>query len=148
MNEKEKFIRIKELYFLEDSEKKFFLGEEYITKIFNQEKDDEEFVSIELFEEVRGILENEFKILFQYFLSSKYSSTILDLYEKDNTILIPRVIKEFDYTEKDFQDPFVSDKDFDFCKAVNEDSQSWELLGKYSPNINTFVSNINVNIIY
>jgi hypothetical protein len=129
---------------LEESEKKFFLGEEYINKIINQEKEDQENVSLELFEDVKNILENEFKIISQYFLKSKYSTIITEMYEKDNTILIPRVIKEFDYTENDFQDPFISDKDFDFCKAVNEDSQGWELIGKYSPNINTFVSNVKV----
>jgi hypothetical protein len=132
-------------YFNENSEKKFYLGEEYLTKLrkTNYLENEEDFIE-EKFRKIIEILQIEFKLLFQYFLRTNYKTKIFDLYKKDKKILIPKNIIEKEYTDKDFQDFFVFDEDFEFFKAINEDSHNWELVNTFSTNINSYISNINV----
>jgi hypothetical protein len=131
-------------YFEESSEKKFNIGEEYVIKIKvnTGELQNESFE--ERFKNIAIILEKEFKVLFQNFLRTN-TSIIFEIYKEDKEILIPRKMNEKEYTDEDFQEYFVTDEDFEFCKDFNENN-NWILASSFSTNVNSYISNSkNVN---
>jgi hypothetical protein len=146
LEEDEMFDEIMKTYFNENSEKKFYLGEDYLTKLrkTNYVENDEESIQ-EKFKKILDTLQLEFKLLFQYFLRTNYKTKIFEIYKEDQSILIPKKVIEKEFTDKDFQDYFITDEDFEFIKAINEDSRNWVLLNNFSTTINSYISNTNVN---
>jgi hypothetical protein len=140
------FEEIMKTYFNENSEEKFYLGEDYLTKLrkTNYVENDEESIQ-EKFKKILDTLQLEFKLLFQYFLRTNYKTKIFEIYKEDQSILIPKKVIEKEFTDKDFQDYFITDEDFEFIKAINEDSRNWVLLNNFSTTINSYISNTNVN---
>jgi hypothetical protein len=123
-------------YLDETSEKKFQIGEEYLIKVNSDEQQKETFE--ERFKKIELVLEKEFKILFQYF-SRTNKSKILEIYKEDIKILIPKKTNEKQYKDEDFQDYFVTDEDFEFCKDLNENND-WSLASTFSTNVNSYIS--------
>jgi hypothetical protein len=146
LEEDEMFEEIMKTYFNEKSEKKFYLADEYLLKLrkTNYIENEEDCIN-EKFKKIIETLQIEFKILLQYFLRTNHKTKIFEIYNVDKSILIPKKNLEKEYTDKDFQDFFVSDEDFEFAKDINEDSHNWMLLNNFSTSINSYISNINVN---
>jgi hypothetical protein len=137
------------IYIFENSEKKFFVGEDIITKLKNIEfliEINGEEVIIDIFEKIRQSIVDELKPIFAHFYRTK-NNLVMEIFKEDKNVLENRMNFVFDYTEDDFIDNFVTDKDFDFCKKLYEDSFDWELLGKYSPSINSYISEIDVKFL-
>jgi hypothetical protein len=73
------------------------------------------------------------------------TNKIFEIYKEDKEILIPRKMNEKEYTDEDFQEYFVTDEDFEFCKDFNENN-NWILASSFSTNVNSYISNSkNVN---
>jgi hypothetical protein len=142
LKEDEMFEEIMKTYFNENSEKKFYLGEGYLTKLRSIENDENDIH--EKFKKIIETLQLEFKLLFQYFLRTNYKTRIFEIYNEDKSILIPKKVIEKEYTDKDFQEYFITDEDFEFIKTINEDSRNWVLLNNFSTTINSYISNTNV----
>jgi hypothetical protein len=125
-------------YFEESSEKKFYIGEEYVIKIKvnTGELQNENFK--ERFQSIAMVLEKEFKLLFQYFLRT-CTNKIFEIYKEDKEVLIPKKFHLKEFSDEDFQEYFVTDEDFDFCKDFNENN-NWSLASNFSTNANSYLS--------
>jgi hypothetical protein len=122
------------MYFEETSEKKFYIGEEYLIRLKELQNESYE----ERFKKILEVLEKEFKLLFKYFLRTN-SIKIFEIYKEDKKILIPKKFNEKQYTDEDFQEYFVTDEDFEFCKDLNENN-NWSLASNFSTNVNSYIS--------
>jgi hypothetical protein len=110
-------------------------------KKFQKEKE----IPKELFEDMVSSVLNELKYeSFPRFIRTPVCDKLMNNYLLNSEVVSPKDAVKFDYSEKDFEHCFVSDKDIDFVKVLLNDGYHWELIGSVNDdNINTFWCNVN-----
>ena len=113
-------------------------------KKFQMEKPYKE-VPNNLYDEMIETVLNELKYeSFPRFIRTTPCEKKLQNFLLNSEIVSPKEAVKFDYCDDDFAHCFVSDKDFDFTKALLNDGYHWELIGSANEeNINTFWCNVN-----
>eukprot|EP01080_Neovahlkampfia_damariscottae_P011464 gene11464-4628_t len=98
-----------------------------------------------LFKEMVDTVLNELKYeSFPRFIRTTPCEKKLQDYLLKSNVVSPKEAVKFDYSDEDFDHCYVSDKDFEFTKALLNDGYHWELIGSANEeNINTFWCNVN-----
>lgn len=66
---------------------------------------------------------------FKRFIRTKEFTVVIDKYVGNQDIMIPRISFKYNYEDKDFHKPQVTDKDFEFVQMLLVDGFNWELIG-------------------
>jgi hypothetical protein len=78
----------------------------------------------DLIEKIFHTVLKDLQPLLAHFIRNKvYSIKLYEIIKKENILLKKKT--EFDYKDEDFDDFFVSDKDFEFFYNLYEDSSDW-----------------------
>jgi hypothetical protein len=70
-------------------------------------------------------------------LTLKFSLTFQNLLTKfieDTKVITPISTVKFSYKDEDFNDPIITDQDFEFMKFLTKDSEFWDVLQKFNLN--------------
>ncbi len=84
--------------------------------------------------------------VFPRFVRSKFCERVVTKYQKDTGVLVFKETQQYPYTDKSFQNYFVTDSDFAFMKRLSVDSFDWQLMGSLTSSLNSYFSNRNVNL--
>eukprot|EP01080_Neovahlkampfia_damariscottae_P000796 gene796-9046_t len=100
---------------------------------------------VETFEPIIAILKQELKYdPFKRFVRTKKCEQLMIQFQKEDSVVVPKILKNFDYTHEHFLTPDIEDTDFEFGLSLLRDNYSWKLIGSnIDNNMNTFVSSEN-----
>jgi hypothetical protein len=102
----------------------------------NQRKDLKVFLK-----EISNLVKKELECdSFPRFLRTEQCLKLLEKYQKDEKVCGSMKKKQYPYTEKDFKEKFITEKDIHFLNEVKKENYDWELLSFKLNRINSFFS--------
>jgi hypothetical protein len=80
------------------------------------------------FSELLPIINSQMKAdTFPRFIRTQAFQTMAPSLCNNKKVMVPRIVQTFSFSNSDFQIPCLTEKDFAFCKYLNEDFYDWEL---------------------
>jgi len=129
------FIKILKKYIFEGAERQInisFDKKKDLLELYEQQKNSESWIlkltPAETFENVIKNLKQELNYdPFKRFVRTKECEKLMIQHHKENTVVVPKIFKSFDYKLEDFVTPDIVDTDFQFALSLLKDDYSWKV---------------------
>jgi hypothetical protein len=82
----------------------------------------------ETFDQIAKIIKQELNYdPFKRFVRTKICSELVEKFQKETSVVAPKILKSFEYNMESFKNPFIEDLDFEFALSLMSDNYSWDV---------------------